>query len=97
MTALEAWLAARLAEAPDSLRTSVERAAFSVQRAADVGQFADALKAAAEQLIATAPPPPPPPPPSHGAALNLLTADALITLACEWVAERNPEALVELR
>ena len=101
MTAPGDWLAARLAEAPGSLRDSVERAAEhaagSVQGAANDRQFADALKAAAEHLIVTAPPPPPRSPPPRGAALNLLTADALVTLACEWIAEQDPDSLGELR
>lgn len=34
---------------------------------------------------------------SDASALDLLAADTLITLACEWVAEHEPERLGELR
>jgi hypothetical protein len=82
------WLDARLADAPDRLRASVlrevdvQRAAHRAPRTADPRDFAAVLKAAAERLLAapTAP---------DGAALSLLTADALITLACEWVADQD--------
>ena len=35
-------------------------------------------------------------PATHDTALTLLAADALITLACEWVAETDPRALADL-
>jgi hypothetical protein len=86
------WLDTRLAEAPESLRDSVrsavdaERVVGDARRTANPRGFGGLLTAAAERLIA--------PPDQTGApatrALALLTADALITLACEWAAEHDP-------
>ena len=53
----------------------------------------DTLKAIAERLLEEAKSGPP----THDTALTLLAADALITFACEAVAETNPEGLAELR
>jgi hypothetical protein len=95
----EAWLAARLAEAPAALRNRIEAARpappapFSVQRGASSGRFEDELRRMAEQLLALAKGGPP----THETALTLLAADALITLACEWVAETRPGVLADLR
>jgi hypothetical protein len=91
----EAWLAARLAEGPEELRARVEtaRATSSAQRAAYGGRFEDQLRSVAEELLAAAKEGPP----THDTALTLLAADAMITLACEWVAETDPRALADLR
>jgi hypothetical protein len=97
-------LTARLIAAPESLRATVYDAAHTaVQRTSGSvrGDFAEQLMAAAERLMATAvapaAPASSPTPPTPPTALSLLTADALVTLACEWVAEREPERLGELR
>jgi hypothetical protein len=92
------WLAERLAEAPPGLRGRIEealaadRAANSVQGAADQA-FDDELRGVAEDLLAAATAGPP----THETALTLLAADALITLACEWVGETEPRRLGEMR
>ena len=51
------------------------------------------LRSAAEMLLAEAASGPA----DHDTALTLLAADALVTLACEYVAEHEPERLAELR
>jgi hypothetical protein len=86
------WLHARLADAPDSLRASVLRE-VDIQPDGVPGDpsggapgFGGLLEAAAERLIAS----PRAAPTAPVAALALLTADALITLACEWAAEHGP-------
>jgi hypothetical protein len=87
------WVTARLIAAPESLRATVQEAAsMAVQRTTGSvrGDFADELMAAAERRLGS-------PGVSHATALDLLTADTLITLACEWVAENDPGRLGELR
>ncbi len=108
MTDPEGWLDERLAEAPPALRARIitARAACSVQREADAVQrnsrtacsvrqrpFEEELRAVAEDLLAAAKAGPP----THDTALTLLAADALITLACEWVGETEPQRLGEIR
>ena len=61
--------------------------------AAGAGSVADALRSAAEKLLAEAAVAPP----SRETALSLLAADALMTYACEAVAEMAPERLGEMR
>lgn len=94
MTDPEGWLDERLAEAPPALRARIitARAACSVQRAGDQ-PFDEELRAVAEDLLAAAKAGPP----THDTALTLLAADALITLACEWVGETEPQRLGEIR
>jgi hypothetical protein len=89
----DGWLAARLAEAPPELRSRVEaaRATGNVQRASD-WSFDEELRALAEALLEEAKGGPP----THDTALTLLAADALITLACEWVGETEPQRLGEI-
>jgi len=89
-----AWLDSRLMEAPPALRdaVTVQRAACSVQRDGAPSEFATVLRACAEGALAEAQDRPA----THETALKLLTADALLTLACEWVAERDPASLGEL-
>jgi len=94
LTDPEAWVADRIAGAPESLRERVRDAVTGLESGADPLAFSNALRAAAEQLLASSPASPTPP---HSEALTLLTADALITLACEWVAEHDPTGLEELR
>ena len=93
MTDRRKWVTARLIAAPESLRATVQEAASTaVQRTTGSvrGDFADELTAAAEQRLGSSIF-------SDAAALDLLTADTLITLACEWVAGHEPERLGELR
>jgi hypothetical protein len=90
-----AWLDSRLLGAPAALRDVliVQRAGVSVQREWAPAEFAAALRGRAEELLAEAMAEPP----TRGAALTLLAADALLTLACEWVAERDPGLLEGFR
>lgn len=93
MTDRRKWVTARLIAAPESLRATVQEAASTaVQRTTGSvrGDFADELMAAAERCLASSGA-------SAGSASALLTADTLTTLACEWVAENDPERLGELR
>jgi len=88
------WLDARLADAPASLREGVLAA---VRRALPDGgteRFHEMLAERADALIASATVSASPAAP---AAASLLAADALMTLACEWVAEHDPARLGELR
>ena len=82
------WLAERLARAPASLRERVLEA-LEGDGAGGAGDFAQRLHDAGERLLAEAG--------RDGAgrevAITLLAADALITLAAEWVAETRPDAL----
>lgn len=86
MTELEAWVAARVAGAPESLRARVRRAVTGTDGAqpGDVvlRRAADAMAAASLTEDAT-----------ETAALLLLTADTLVTLACQWAAETDPARL----
>jgi hypothetical protein len=82
--ALDAARGAGVRRAASSVKRdadAVQRAAYSVQRA-----FEEELRAVAEDLLAAAKVGPP----THETALTLLAADALITLACEWVGETEP-------
>ena len=83
------WLAERLARAPTSLRERVQPA-LEAEGAEGAEDFASRLQDAGERLLAQAS--------RNGAgrevAITLLAADALITLAAEWVAENRPDALV---
>lgn len=97
MTDPHAWVADRLAGAPESLRERVQLAVASLDSGTDTIAFSNALMAAAEQLLASPPASPTPPTSPHPEALRLLTADALITLACEWVAECDPAGLGQLK
>ncbi len=81
-----AWLEGRLSDAPASLREAVLRA---WQAADDAGaeRCARAALRLLEQVerLAT----------DRSVAVELLAADALLTLACEHVAEFEPERLAE--
>jgi hypothetical protein len=88
----QAWLAERLADAPPSLRAQIEDA-LSSPLTPHSSLLADDLRSAAEALLTTAKSGPP----TRETALALLAADALVTLACEWVAETEPERLGELQ
>ena len=96
MTDPDRWLGQRLAAAPASLRARIETAlgASTAHRSPlTPDTMADRLRSTAESLMREAQDGPP----THDTALTLLAADALVTLACEWVAETEPEKLGELR
>jgi len=83
-----AWVDDRIAGAPESLREAVQREVDGMQVAMGV---ADALMAAAERLLVPSAVPSAASPAVSASAL--LTADALVTRACQWVAEHEPERL----
>ena len=90
MTDLESWVTARVAGAPESLRARVRHAAAAASTESGVSVAGDVvLRRAADAMAAdslreeTA----------GAAALLLLTADALVTLACHWAAETDPDRL----
>jgi hypothetical protein len=94
------WLADQLAGAPESLRKRIW-AAWGRERA-EVAEVADGaggagvaerLRGVAERLMEEAKAGKP----DRETAMTLLAADALITLACEWTAEHDPERLGILR
>jgi hypothetical protein len=94
---LKAWLAARLQGVPESLRARIEEAVARPAARLDAPgggvEMASALARAGTELLARAKAMPP----SRDAALTLLAADALMTYACEALAEQAPERLGELR
>ncbi len=94
---LEAWLAARLYGVPESLRSRIQEATVShtapLPAPAQGVELASVLADAGAKLLARAKAMPP----SREAALALLAADALMTYACEVLAEQAPERLGELR
>jgi len=94
LIAPRAWLDSRLLGAPAALRDAVivQRAGVSVQREWAPAEFAAALRGRAEELLAEAMADAP----TRDAALTLLAADALMTLACEWAAEHDPQRLGEM-
>jgi hypothetical protein len=77
------WLAPRLADVPSTLRQRIEDAVNAVP---GDGAAADVLRSAAEALLARARNGSP----GRETALTLLTADALITYACEAAADAAP-------
>ena len=74
---------------PRALRKRIEEACGTDAGAAGIG---DALRDAAERLLAATLAAPP----TRDTALTLLAADALITYACEAAAEFEPERLARL-
>jgi len=90
---LETWLRARLEGVPESLRARIQEAAASVAASGREAELASLLAEAGAGLLARAKAMPP----SREAALTLLAADALMTYACEALAEEAPERLGELR
>jgi len=85
----DSWLEARLTEAPAALRTAVQRAMGSVQRGGKTADGGTRLRERAAELLVEARNGPA----TRETALKLLAADALMTLACDWVAEHEPERL----
>ena len=93
-TDLMSWLDARLTEVPESLRTRIMDAVkggLSGSRTAK--QLPESLRRIGEALMREAESAPP----TRDTAMTLLAADALMTFACEAVAEQDPEHLSELR
>jgi hypothetical protein len=102
MTAPADWLQERLSEAPHSLRQGVldivARGALTRRHrdfAEDLLDVANGMLSSPASPVAPVAPVAPVVP--VASALDLLTADTLVTLACEWVAENDPERLGELR
>lgn len=94
MTDLMSWLDLRMVDVPVSLRERII-AALRNGRAVRLpsGQIAETFRLAGEGLMLesrTAPS-------TYDTAMTLLAADALITYACEALAEQEPEKLAELR
>ncbi len=92
MSDSDAWLAERLARAPEPLRARLHVALRDTLPAAR-SPLPDQLRAVAESLMNEARHGPP----TRDTALTLLAADALVTLACEYVADHEAERLGELR
>jgi len=94
LSKLEEWLAPKLSDVPDSLRRRILDAVSGGQRGSPTGgQFAEQLRRVGEELMVEAKSAPP----ARDTAMTLLAADALITFACEAVAETDPAMLAELR
>jgi hypothetical protein len=94
LTDLMSWLEPRLTEVPESLRTRIlDAIAGGRADGRTGGQTAEALRTAGEELMLEAKTAPP----TYDTAMMLLAADALITFACEAVAEEEPQKLAELR
>lgn len=100
MIDLESWVRSRLEGAPESLRSRVlaalAQAGLRTESTAPAGSsgepavaLASALKRAGDRLLEEAKAGPP----TRETALALLAADALVTLACELLAEQAPERL----
>ena len=87
-TAVGAWLERHIASAPDALAARVREYAASVP---DEGDAAIALAAAGDKALAEVVAHPG----GRSVALDLLAADALITLALLAAAEKAPERLGE--
>ena len=96
------WLEAKLAEAPESLRARIMEAVASGRGAPEPtgagaeaprgGALVEQLRRAGEELMVEARSASP----TRDTAMTLLAADALITFACEAVAETAPEKLGEM-
>lgn len=83
-----------MADVPDTLRARIlEAVAVGRSDSRTNGQVAETLRELGEGLMLEAKSAPP----THDTAMTLLAADALITFACEAVAEAEPERLAELR
>jgi hypothetical protein len=97
---VESWLRPRLDRVPDSLRERIWRA-VNAEGGRGKGEgyeggsvlLPERLRRAGELLLAQAQSGPP----SRETAITLLAADALMTLACQAMAEEAPERLGEMR
>jgi hypothetical protein len=77
------WLAGRLQGTPPSLRARIEAAVTA--EAGDLRRAAERLLNESKDGAAT-----------RDSAMTLLAADALVTLACQWAAEHDPDSLAAL-
>jgi len=94
LTDIRHWLEPRLTDVPESLRTRILDAVKGGQADRRTGgQVAEQLRRVGEELMLEAKFAPP----TRDSAMTLLAADALITFACEAVAETEPERLGDLR
>ncbi len=104
MNEVERWLEPRLQGVPEALGKRILQAlkpgARNVKREENGQPFHasgftlhDELRRAGERLLAETIAMPP----SHGTAVALLAADALMTFACEALAEVDPDGLARLR
>lgn len=84
---LEEWLDRRTIRAPEVLRTRVREYALSASGATRANALAAAGQAALDRVLSH--------PGDRSAALDLLAADALITLALLAQAEAAPDRLEE--
>ncbi len=89
---MKRWLENRLEDAPASLRARVLEAMASNPVPPSPLPLLQRLEALAETLMEEGRSGPP----THDTAMTLLAADALITYACEVVAEQEPEKLGEV-
>jgi hypothetical protein len=88
------WLEPRLTEVPESLRGRILDTVSGGQSDGRTGATGSAsLHRTGKELMSIAKTAPP----THDTAMTLLAADALITFACEAVAEEEPERLAEMR
>ena len=88
LTAARSWLATRLDGVPQTLKARLQDA---LARDSDEGLPADVFRRVALALIGELRGDR-----SRDDAFTLLTADALMTYACEAVSEQSPERLAEL-
>jgi hypothetical protein len=85
MSDVVAWLAERLHDAPEPLRTRMEAAVASVMSEAPMHeQLAQAAQRCFARALRDS---------SHESALDLLAGDALLTHACEAAAEAGSATL----
>jgi hypothetical protein len=84
---LEAWLDQRTSQAPPALRTRVREYVLAASGDSLSASLASAGRAALDRVLSHSG--------DRSAALDLLAADALITLALRAQAEEEPERLEE--
>jgi hypothetical protein len=84
MTEIEPWLAERVVDAPEELRNRMIAAANSSAEGPVHERLARAAQACLRRAMRAS---------SRESALELLTADALLTHACEAAAESGSETL----
>lgn len=89
MNDVERWLEPRLVGVPEALRERILQAVGGERGAGKAG-VVEGLRAAGERLLHQAVQASP----GRDTAVTLLAADALMTFACEAIAETNPEGLV---
>ena len=88
------WLEPRMVDVPDSLRTRILDTVKSRQSdRLTGGRLSEELRRIGEELMRSTQSAPA----TRDTAMTLLAADALMTFACEAVAEGEPERLSELQ